>query len=375
MHGVGAPLLAGMALIGLAGACSAPPHTGGNAPSPPVSSTTGHGTATTVPSSEVPAGGTGASPTLLAVGTPVPSSAVGPLSFVSPSQGFGLDESVQGSTAQQLVETGDSGATWRVATAGTLPTWASVLDFTGPDDGYAWGGQGLDVTHDGGRRWTMTLRLSPGDQTVSPIGESVWAVSSSGALVTSVDGGTTWERDSAAPSAAVGLLSRVSASVAYLMGCGPIAPNGSETGTLARTEDGGRTWRVLPLPMGCAGAESSDVVALSSQDLWLVQFGQPATDMTSKWVYRSYDGGEDWHLQAREDDGPPYQDVGTIGPIGDAGPLDVLAAAPDRAWLAEDRGGLLVTTDGGRTWSGAFADEAAGAFGPPFVSFLDADHG
>ena len=116
-------------------------------------------------------------------------------------------------------------------------------------------------------------------------------------------------------------------------------------------------------------------MALSTSDLWLVQFSQPATDMTSKWVYRSYDGGEHWTLVAWENDSPPYQQTGHISSTGDFGPLDVLAAEPNRAWLAEDRGGLLVTTDGGLNWQSAFSDPNADALGPPYVFFVDADHG
>lgn len=171
-----------------------------------------------------------------------------------------------------------------------------------------------------------------------------------------------------------GVLSRVSTSVAYVLGCGHIALNGSQPGVLARTEDGGASWQALSLPQGCS-AFGADLVALSTDDLWLVEFGQPATDMTSKWVYRSYDGGTHWTLMASESLGHPDQGSGHIFPTGDFGPLNVLGSEPNRAWLAEDRGGLLVTADGGVTWQFAYSDPNAGAFGPPFVSFLDAAHG
>jgi photosystem II stability/assembly factor-like uncharacterized protein len=279
------------------------------------------------------------------------------------------------STAQQLVVTEDGGVTWQAASSTPLPAWASTLEFIDPDDGYAWGSQGLDVTHDGGEHWQMTLSLAPSGQAVSPFGHSLWAISSSEGLETSSDGGNTWQKAVQPPLLSdLTALSRVSLSVAYALGSGQIAQNGSQPSELARTEDGGQTWQVRPLPQGCAGG-ASDFVALSTDDLWLVEFGQPATDMSSKCVYRSSDGGLHWTLMASENIGVPSEGTGRIFSTGDFGPLDVLASEPNRAWLAEDRGGLLVTTDGGLTWQFTYSDPNIDAFGPPYVTFLDATHG
>ena len=312
----------------------------------------------------------------LAAGTTVPGYRVGPLSFVSPSHGYGLVEfdTTGRSTAQQLVATEDGGATWQAATSTPLPAWASTLEFTDPDDGYAWGSQGLDVTHDGGEHWQVTLSLATSGPSVSPIGRNVWAISSSEGLETSSDGGNTWQKAVQPPLSDLAALSRASLSVTYALGSTQIAQNGSQPGALAHTEDGGQTWQVLPLPQGCVGG-SSDLVALSTDDLWLVEFGQPATDMSSKCVYRSYDSGLHWTLMASELIGTPSEGTGHIFPTGDFGPLDVLASEPNSAWLAEDRGGLLVTTDGGLTWQFAYSDPDVDAFGPPYVTFLDATHG
>ncbi len=306
----------------------------------------------------------------------MPGYRVGPLSFVSASRGYGLVEfdTTGLSVAQQLVVTENGGVTWQTATSTPLPVWASMLEFTDSEDGYAWGSIGLDVTHDGGHHWTMALATSAGNESVSPVGMNVWAISSSGALRITTDGGGTWQEAAQPPVPSPGVLSRVSTSVAYVLGCGHIALNGSQPGVLARTEDGGASWQALSLPQGCS-AFGADLVALSTDDLWLVEFGQPATDMTSKWVYRSYDGGTHWTLMASESLGHPDQGSGHIFPTGDFGPLNVLGSEPNRAWLAEDRGGLLVTADGGVTWQFAYSDPNAGAFGPPFVSFLDAAHG
>lgn len=363
---VGRRVVLGMVLatlMGLGSACSShragtrsvvqlpPPMLGTTKPSTSGSSTT---LGTTVPRRPSPP---------LAAGTTVPGYRVGPLSFVSPSRGYGLVEfdTTGLSTAQQLVVTEDGGVAWQAATSTPLPAWASVLEFLDPDDGYAWGSQGLDVTHDGGQHWELSLSLATASEAVSPIGRSIWAISSSDVLETTSDGGTTWQKAVQPPVSHLGDLSRVSTSVAYVLGCSQTTQNGSQPGDLARTDDGGQTWQRLSLPQGCASGQS-DLVAVSTDDLWLVQFSQPATDMSSKSVYRSYDGGAHWSLMASENLGNPNEGTGHIISTGDFGPLSVLASEPNRAWLAEDRGGLLVTTDGGLTWQFAYRDPNVDAF-------------
>lgn len=309
----------------------------------------------------------------------MPGYRVGPLSFITASRGYGLVEfdTTGLSASQQLVVTDNGGVTWQAATSTPLPSWASTLEFNDPEDGYAWGSQGLDVTHDGGDHWVMSLAIDAGTESVSPIGQNIWAISSGGALETTVNGGSTWEKSAVQPpGASAALMSRVSTNVAYVLSCGEITLGVPQRSDLARTEDGGLTWQLLALPPGCSGiSEGTDLVALSADDLWLVQFGEPATDMSAKSVYRSYDGGQDWTLMASVSLGSPNLGTGQISAIGDFGLLSVLASDPNRAWLAEDRGGLLVSRDGGLRWQSAYADPETDAFGPPYVSFLDAAHG
>jgi len=364
------PVLVLVLLMGLGSACSSPKTSGsGTISSTTITSTIGTSTSTSSPGPSPP----------LAAGSPVPGYRVGPLSFLSSSQGYGLYEfdATGQSNAQQLVASRDGGITWQVETSTALPAWASNVDFPDTDTGYAWGSQGLDVTHDGGEQWSNTLAISGGPEAVSPIGANIWAIMSSGRLEASPDGGTTWLRTPVpVPVENPVIISRVSPSVGFVFGCGSPGSAGTAAGFLARTEDAGRSWQVMSPPVCQFSSASIDLVALSADDLWLVEFGQPSTNFSSKWVYRSYDGGESWTLVAEENLANPSQDQGHISPIGDLGPLSVLGSDPNTAWLAEDRGGLLVTTDGGLDWQPAFNDAGeADAFGPPMVSFLDPDNG
>ena len=306
----------------------------------------------------------------------MPGYRVGPITFLSQTQGFGLYEfdTTGQSTAQQLVKTSDGGTTWVAAATAVLPAWASNLQFADALDGYAWGQGELEVTHDGGEHWAVSISgVASGTQPVSIMDKSIW-VAHSDFLETSSDGGTTWQRDlslSLNPS----LVTRVSSMVGFAFGCGPPTTSGTTAGYLARTEDGGASWTPMTSPACQFDARTVDLGATTADDLWLVEFGQPATDMSSKWVYRSSDGGQHWSTRAVLDLGDPSQDRGTIPTTGNFGPLFVNVSFPDRAWLAEDRGGLLVTTDGGVTWRSAYNDLAVDAEGSPYVFFLDATHG
>jgi hypothetical protein len=194
----------------------------------------------------------------LVSGTPVATFRVGPLSLISPSKGYGLVEfdTTGNSTAQQLVVSDNGGVTWQAASSTPLPAWATTLEFTDAEDGYAWGSGGLDVTHDGGTHWATSPGVGGGNGTVSPIGGNIWAISSSGVLETTTNGGTTWHRAVQPPGAPPTVLSRVSTSVAYVLACGQATASGTPVADLARTENGGQTWQLLPFPQGCSNGSA-----------------------------------------------------------------------------------------------------------------------
>lgn len=366
-----APALLVATMILATCACSAPKRATvpGTSTPPPQQSVT-----TTYPTT--PASSTLPPSSALAVGASVPGYEIEALSFISDAEGFGLFEPT-GRTTQQLAVTSDGGLSWKAAAPTVLPAWASTLEFVNDSTGYAWGQSDLEVTSDGGQHWRVALQVAQGREAVSPIGTNVWAITPSNVLEESSDGGISWHKTASVPVPSPALLSRVSSTVAYVLGCGQLAVNGTQPGSLAWTRNAGHSWTRVTLPNGCtaAGTGSSDLVALSVKDLWLVQFGQPATDLSSKWVYRSYDSGAQWQLMAREELGNPADNVGQLLSTGDFGPLSVLASNPSKAWLAEDRGGLLVTTDGGADWAPAYQDPNVDALGPATVSFLDSTHG
>ncbi len=294
---------------------------------------------------------------------------MGPLSFIDDYRGFGIYKNLT-NNAPYLVETDDGGFTWKVVTTMPLSSYPSRLEFIDAQTGYAWGDGTLYVTHDGGAQWLDSLTVAGGGQAVSPIGSNLWALTNS-AVEASANGGTNWTPLAKLPLSSPSSLSRVSTTVAYVFGC--LQTPSCNSNGLVRTEDGGQSWQMTSLPQNGI-AQGLDLIALSIDDLWLVEFSQPATDESSKWVYRSYDGGDHWTLVASVvlPSGPFHV---PLPRMGDFGPLSVIASVPNRAWLSFDRGGVWATTDGGADWMVAFPDPDADAEGPPYVSFLDADHG
>ena len=158
-------------------------------------------------------------PSALSAGTSVSGSDVGPLSFIDDDQGFGIYKSLTNNNAY-LAETDDGGVRWRLTTGSPISTYLypSKLDFIDAQTGYAWGGGTLWVTHDGGAQWLDSYDVASGGEVVSPIGNNVWALTSSG-IEASSNAGATWMPLVTPPLSSSFILSRVSTTVAYVVGC------------------------------------------------------------------------------------------------------------------------------------------------------------
>jgi photosystem II stability/assembly factor-like uncharacterized protein len=153
---------------------------------------------------------------------------------------------------------------------------------------------------------------------------------------------------------------------------GPPAP----LGRALRTTDGGATWHALPdFPMAPWGeGVFAWLRAVDAQTLWLAAGNAGAGAFGGKAVYVSTDGGQSWELRARVDiDGS--NPMGEITPQGHLGSFTAVSA--ERAFWGLNRGPLLGTFDGGRTWREVLpyplAAPGDGAAGP--IVFADEQHG
>jgi hypothetical protein len=352
----------------------------------------------------------------LAVGTPVPTTALVNVVFDNAERGFALaahrDQAV-------LAETTDGGSSWQVQN-GDLPSgygqstgYAGQFEFVG-SDGYLWGGAPesdgsvpLWVTSDGGISW-RSAAIGPVVYDVSAIGSNVWALAGAcnvepvgGApaapcpvvLEQSLDGGASWsavdeagftEVVNALPLAQRVELARITLSRSYVLTTS--APDQSGTTELLFTGDSGATWQTRPVPCGGAFDLGAEIAASGTDDLWLLCGSQASAGQQSKQLYRSEDGGTTWTLTASATGlgtPPPAASQpntltlgGYIAPYS-IGHKNLAVASPTTAWLYPFRSDLFKTVNGGLAWSAVPGLDTAGfgSGGPGNVTFISAQQG
>jgi photosystem II stability/assembly factor-like uncharacterized protein len=280
----------------------------------------------------------------------------------TPAAGYGLfvEQGSHGCTVR-VGPTSDGGAHFGALTivgldACTIP--GAAFDASG--DGFVYG-SALFVSHDGGRHW----RPQPGDSVaLATRGRTVWSVqracvSSDGCalqVISSDDGGRRWS----APSTAVAAAGPASVVLAgarsgYLL-----------TGDhLYQSTDGGRTLRRRGL--GCTGATAALAVAPGGA-LVAACGGQPGAGREAKAVSVSLDGARTWSTHY-----PCGQALICRSAISDGYLGSVAATSARTFFLIGPRSPLLVTRDGGASWTAAAVGDGEGV--PAETQFFDARHG
>jgi photosystem II stability/assembly factor-like uncharacterized protein len=324
-------------------------------------------------------------------GTTKPSGPVSPASssysndlydidFVTGTVGYAIDSPSWGgksrSPSATILMTSDGGSTWKVL--GETPfellnPLDSRLVFTNSSTGYLAGDNGLAVTRDGGRTWSVvssewTVGLAAFGQEVWTISDRCSAASCSPDVVRGTDDGYRWETLGELPAAfeatVIASLAMTSASSATFITDGapqsqtdttPTDPLG--TNGIYVTDDAGATWRLSSScpsgysnPNQVAATPASD--ASSASSLWrtcnggLFSMYQGAPAVGNKLIFRSLDGGDRWSLQAS------YPDAGSTQGQGRAPAAyieSLLSLSSAKALLATTEG-LFGTEDGGKTW-------------------------
>jgi photosystem II stability/assembly factor-like uncharacterized protein len=331
------------------------------------------------------------------------------VSFIDSAHGWGLRQVSVTDISVVAMATSDGGTTWapkgtvvgsQLAASGRA---VGSLSFANGRDGWAYGG-GIFATHDGGQTWAEVQPLVE-VRDLAIVGSQVWALEGAPSFAAlcaiqspcpltvwsaPVAGGAFRPLSSPALSGHSGGQILVSAGAAYLY-VGHQPPDlETTTDQLYQSRDGGRHWARLPDPP-CQDGVLKRLAITAGTSLWLGCGGQPYTFMAPtehKYVYRSFDGGLHWQLTADTGSTPDDGSTVTILPIGtfpSRGHLgSVVSSSPTTAWITligestPTGGRVVVTRDGGRTWT-----DAAGFANPNDLPsfffdnpvFVDSDHG
>lgn len=264
--------------------------------------------------------------------------------FVTEEDGYaagGMNPRTERGPGQFVAATHDGGVTWEVVKKmEERGSPFSALNFISPTEGWAatggcWsmgasgpcGGE-LLFTRDGGRSWNKT---GTGVTGIRSVGKRAWSLRGGGAttLYLTDDGGATWQNLWRPDAVQVQRLQFLSPQVGFLA---------TNLG-FYKTTDGGTTW--APYPLGAPAASHPEAVRFLSE--------QTALLPDSFNLLRSDDGGKSWtEIQAalpRSAEGA----FNTLAPDGKGG-LWLGNRRTDCPAKTECPDLLLHSTDGGRTW-------------------------
>jgi photosystem II stability/assembly factor-like uncharacterized protein len=251
-----------------------------------------------------------------------------------------------------IYHTTTGGKSWEARESGTKNPLFSI-DFGDAQHGWAVGKSGeIRATIDGGRTWTR--QQSPLDASkhffkVRAVdARTVWAVGDWGAVAATTDGGGTWE-DRSLPKLRVLASERadreenlVLEDVVLYDVAWPDAQHGyiaGEFGTVLATADGGATWvkRQLPTDKTLFG-----MAFASAQEGWVVGI--------DGLVLHTPDAGRTWTVQHGNPEPATIDELAFNDALKNPG-MYAIAVVGRTGIAVGDTGTILLSTDGGGTWS------------------------
>jgi len=167
-----------------------------------------------------------------------------------------------------------------------------------------------------------------------------------GVVNATTDGGTAWKTE-AVPPGPTDLVAVTCADAKHCVAVGQ-AGTTTQSGTVVGTVDGGRRWSLLGSPSGAI--DLVGVQCSSRKDCLAV-----ATDGTTYWAAGTVDGGMTWQ---RLGDLPPQ--LAAPGLLSCTGPTDCIVAGYTPTTPGHGTGTLVLTSDGGATWSAAVLPSTIG---------------
>jgi len=114
---------------------------------------------------------------------------------------------------------------------------------------------------------------------------------------------------------------------------------GISTVKILKTDNGGATWTLQALPVGCEGFQGKDISAVNTDVAWAAVGGDPDPAIQQCAILHTDNGGERWTVQTLPG-GMKSHHIKSIKGI-----------SPTEAWAVSLLGDVLHTTDGGASWN------------------------
>ena len=229
-----------------------------------------------------------------------------------------------------LMDTVDSGRNWvRRPGAQATPccTFTGRLQFTAGGTGWMLSQGQLMRSTDSGRNWvaaSVPTAMSSLKELQFLNDRQGWAVTLTGQLFATADGGATWLRRPDVP----GLQFRLVQFVDDKTGLAWVRDS-AHFESLWRTTDGGETWLATSMS-GRSGTGVSKIYFVDTNNVWMV-------GTWNERIWRSRDGGKFWDAPAV----PTGQFTGLY---------DIQFVDAQRGWVVGAEGAVLSTSDGGQSW-------------------------
>jgi hypothetical protein len=311
------------------------------------------------------------------------------LVMVTPSVGYALLETYGATCGIWVAGTTNGGATFHspehvqrvdcndqntgseaiaVDTFGDIFVYGNGL-FVSQDGGGSWSripmnGNVLQVVSQGGREWLVETACGLGTRGPCPLRVAV-----------SSNGGKTWSFTASRPTGATsspGVEDRTYMLIAsddtvYVFSQPPVINGSTRDQATWVSPDGGSSWHVRGVP--CRGPVGTDAAIAPSGAVWSVCGGEPGAGQQGKTVDVSYNEGQTWRATGACSGTGRHED----GALCSGYAQSVVALSGDNAFLAADRGCLMVTRDGGWRWtcSGGISNGAGYLVQVMFVNLDD----
>jgi photosystem II stability/assembly factor-like uncharacterized protein len=313
--------------------------------------------------------------------------------MVTPSVGYALFDDYNSSPCSiSVAKTVNGGATFhhpvqvQRVSCNSLAFGGAAIATDTVGDVFVYG-EGLLVSRDGGATWAREAVAGSTLQIVEQAGTLFMAVAACPPtgkgecpmlVEESTNFGRTWSLTPAQPvgarsASSIAYVERTflltaSDGTIYVFSQDPLVNGSPARQTMWVSTTYGATWRSRGVP--CRAMFGTEASLAPSGAVWSVCGGEPGAGQQGKVVAVSYDQGATW----RQTGACPGTGRHEDGNLCAGYAQDVVALSGSKALLANDRGGLSVTHDGGWRWS-ASGELNSGAGYLCEVEFLNSSDG